>query len=401
MVKLATAATTSVGVGWSSDQEGYRAGCQAAQQARQALGVDRIDLAFLFASPRLTPDRLLKGIQETLGHVPLIGGTDAGEICPAGPLQRSAVLLLVTSEDMHFALGAAQQLSAAPRTAGYAMANQCARTEAKSQRRACLLLADGLTGAQQELILGVQDVLGYSFPLVGCLVGDDLLFRRTYQFFHEEVLSDSVVGVLIAGDVRLAVSARHGWTAVGQPHRVTRAAHNILYALDGAPAARVYEQYMGQEELVRMRGHLWSQAMIAYPLGMSVTGEEELLLRNVVHVGQDGSLTCAGDIHEGSFMWLMVGTRESAMDAARLAARHVRESLQHLAWALVFDSVARRRLFGRHADQELAAIRSELGAQTPLIGCYTYGEQAPLRAAVHRGRSYLHNETALVIGLGA
>jgi len=46
-------------------------------------------------------------------------------------------------------------------------------------------------------------------------------------------------------------------------------------------------------------------------------------------------------------------------------------------------------------------IQAALGAQVPLVGCYTYGEQAPLRSVIHVGRSYVHNGTALVIAVGA
>lgn len=319
---------------------------------------------------------------------------------PGQPLQRSVVLLLITSDTTQFVTGAAEGLSAAPYATGQTVATQCVQMAAHQRRQAFLMLSDGLTGANQELIRGVQSILGASFPIVGALTGDDLLFRHTSQYYRHRILHDSVVGLLITGQAHVGMRARHGWHPVGRPHRVTRADGNRLYELDGAPAARVYEEYLGSEEVRLMRGWLLSQATVAYPLGMSVEGEEELLLRNVVQLESDGSLVCAGDMWDGSTIRLMVGTREGAVEAARLAATQAREGMRHVDFALVFNSVARRQLFGRQAPEELAVIQHALGAHTPMIGCYTYGEQAPLRSAQHLGHSYFQNETALVVAVG-
>lgn len=308
--------------------------------------------------------------------------------------------MLISSESMQFAVSAAQRLGEDPYAAGQSAASQCVEAGRQERRRAFLMMADGITGASQESIRGAQAVLGGSFPIAGALMGDDLLFRQTYQYYNGRALTNSVVGVLISGAVRVGVSARHGWRPVGRPHRVTRAVGNTLHELDGQPAARVYEEYLGPEEVRRMRGWLLSQATVSYPLGMSVEGEEEFLLRNVVQITEDGALLCAGDVWEGAWIRLMVGTREGALAAARIAASQAREDLSQVAFGIVFDSVARRKLFGRRATEELDVIRTALGPQVPFVGCYTYGEQAPLRSIIHVGRSYFHNETALVVAVG-
>ena len=70
-------------------------------------------------------------------------------------------------------------------------------------------------------------------------------------------------------------------------------------------------------------------------------------------------------------------------------------------FALVFSSCSRSRLFGRHAGEEIAAIRMALGNNIPVIGFYDYGEQAPLSAAGFRGRSHFHNESLVVCAISA
>jgi len=48
----------------------------------------------------------------------------------------------------------------------------------------------------------------------------------------------------------------------------------------------------------------------------------------------------------------------------------------------------------------LEIIKEKLGKDTPIIGIYTYGEQAPLRAVNYQGRGYFHNQTIAILGIG-
>jgi len=60
---------------------------------------------------------------------------------------------------------------------------------------------------------------------------------------------------------------------------------------------------------------------------------------------------------------------------------------------MVFDSASRFTLLGRQASRELEIIKAVFGENTPLIGIYTYGEQAPLKSINYLGRSYFHNQS--------
>jgi hypothetical protein len=72
----------------------------------------------------------------------------------------------------------------------------------------------------------------------------------------------------------------------------------------------------------------------------------------------------------------MIGSKELALEAASRAAQAALRSLASVRFVLLFDSVARRMLLGSDAAREIQHIRKIVGLSTPLIGCYTYGEQA-------------------------
>ena len=116
----------------------------------------------------------------------------------------------------------------------------------------------------------------------------------------------------------------------------------------------------------------------------------------------DGSLSCSGEILEGSWLQLMIGSRELTLAAASRAAQSAIRLLDRIVCALVFVSVARRKLFGaQHAAMEIARIREVIGSSVPLAGCYTYGEQAPLKIASTGEQTATQTGSVLVVALGA
>lgn len=388
------------GAGWSNHSDAAEAGRAAAGAAVGGLADAPPHVVVAFASSKYDQTALLQGIRSVTREVPLIGGSDAGEITSEGPARRSVVVVALHAPQGSFGIGSAGALDRDQRLAGQTAARAALLRHGGTKRTAFLMVSDGVVGGGQDVIRGAQEVLGTSFPIVGGSAGDDLRFKCAYQYCNEQVLTRSVVGLLIGGALRVGIGVHHGWLPIGQPRTATKSLRHTLHELDGSPAARVYEDYFGSELVAATRGQLLARMTVSYPLGMAVEGEEELLLRNVLRIERDGSLVCAGEIPQGSLIRLMIGTKDSAVAAARKAAEEAAGALQHVACVILFDSVARQRLFGRDAGEELAAVRAVVGPTAPVVGCYTYGEQAPLRSTVQVGRTYWHNETLVVLALG-
>ncbi|MDP2941471.1 MAG: FIST C-terminal domain-containing protein, partial [Candidatus Omnitrophota bacterium] len=105
---------------------------------------------------------------------------------------------------------------------------------------------------------------------------------------------------------------------------------------------------------------------------------------------------------EGSSIRLMIGTKESCLAATREAALTAKNKLgaRKAKFVLVFDSISRYMLLGREAQKEVEIIRGVFEDATPIIGLYTYGEQAPLASLDYMGRAYFHNQTVAVLAVG-
>jgi len=198
------------------------------------------------------------------------------------------------------------------------------------------------------------------------------------------------------------VGVRHGWEPIGLPMKVTKAKGGKLIEINNRPALSIYEDYFGKkvEELIK---EPVARMAYTYPLGMSVEGSPELLIRDVVIADEKGVITCAAEIPEGSEIRLMLGDSEKAIQAAKEAAENALVQLKGAKpkAIFVFDCVARHKLLGARIGEEIAAIQNVLGKEVPLVGFYTYGEQAPLGGVLGpECFSVFHNETMALMVLG-
>ncbi|MBU1087759.1 MAG: FIST C-terminal domain-containing protein [Candidatus Omnitrophica bacterium] len=391
-----------VGVGKSKEIDSFAAGSLAAKNALSQLGSEHPNLVFVFASSRFDHQQLIRGIKSIISDCPLVGCTTAGEITSLGPDKKSVVVMVIESNTLYAAVGLGKNLSKDSRRAGQEAAHDTlVKTRQGLTRHAFMMLSDGLKGNGVDIIRGVQEVLGTSFPIVGGSAADDFLFSNTFQYYDENVYQDSVCGILFSGDISIGIGARHGWYPLGKPRIVTAAEHNIIKKLDGKPAARIYEDYFGKR-VADLQNEPMARMSVMYPLGMSIPEEEECIIRNAMKVDAEGSLVCAGEVPKGSEIRVMMGSKETALKAAQKAAEIALGALRKKKASLVFvfDSVSRERLFGLKSKEEIEVVQKIFGPQTPIVGFYTYGEQAPLGATINLGQTFFHNETIVVFAIG-
>lgn len=399
----------TVSTGWSAHPDALTAGETAGQMAVQRMKGHRPRCAVVLASSWFDQASLLKGLRRALPDVALVGGSTAGEILPDGPTSHHCVVLAIGDEELAVSTGLGEAADRDPRLAGHEAALQALRGFSGRTRSGLLLFGDGLLTGYTEVIRGIHEVLGTHSLVTGGLMADDLRFTQTYQYHNDHVVSRSVVGLLIGGSCAIGVGLEHGFAPISRTLRATSARGNLLRELDGAPAAQVYEEYVGRDLMETARQAQpaggaqagLTRQLLAYPLGVQLESSEAFLLRCVQRVEPDGGLLCAGEIPEGSTVRLMIGNKELALEAASRAAEQALRPLSKVQCVLVFDSVSRRKLLGFDAAQDIHRIRKIVGLATPLVGCYTYGEHAPLQGAVPHGQSAVQTGGVLVLAVGS
>ena len=396
-----------VGVSFSRQRDPYDAGYEACKIAMEKGEVLNPDLVVAFSSVSFEQAEVVRGIREASGGAPLVGCSDAGEITNDGPHQHGVAVMAISSDQIKFHTGLGKDIKKGAREAGQAVAKEVQqKAQGSDPLRAFLMLPDVLTGNGAEIVRGVLDVLGEHFPVVGGAAGDDFVFEKTYEYCDDAVISGAVAGVGLAGKFSMGAGVRHGWVPIGNPMKVTKAEGSVVQELDGRPAISIYEDYFG-EKASDLRKEPLARMAITYPLGIKLPGLDEYLIRDPITVDEKGAITCAAEIPEGSEIRLMIGSREKAVEAAKDAAAKLMGDFEKQGtspkFVLMFNCIAREKLFGARAKEEIDAVMEIIGKDVPLLGFYTYGEQAPIGGELfdtEKISSRFYNETVVMFAIG-
>ncbi|MCS7132009.1 MAG: FIST C-terminal domain-containing protein [Hadesarchaea archaeon] len=383
----------STGVGASQLKDSFAAGKEAASQAIKATAGRPVGLCLVFSSSKYNPKRLLEGVKSVLGPVPIAGCTTAGEITPAGPLEGSVAVMVISADVARAGIGLGKGVRKKPKEAGREAISSAIRDlgyptlcltapslEAKLPGYVpffVLMFPDGLSGKEEDIIEGMREALGGYFPIVGGSAGDDLKLKRTYQFCTEGAFTDAVVCALVATNNPVGFGSKHGWRPLDRLALVTKSSGRVVKELNHRPAAEVYAEMLKVSlEDLQKEVLAWRKGL-SNPLGMpDLLGE--IWLRHPQALLKDGSISFFSKVPEGVALRLMYGRKEDLVKAARDAALEAMEGCgkpREVEAAIVFNCVARYKFLGQEgAREELRELKRVLG-DAPLVGFYTYGEQ--------------------------
>ncbi len=392
----------NISLGFSENKDHIQAANEAVSQAIVGLGKNRGDVAIIFTTIEFAHPLVLKIANNLLGGIPILGCSSLGIITNKGIFKHGFAILIINLNQQTFLNVASVKdvNKKTPIAAGRELGEKLLYGCKDVRRSLSLIFSDGLISDGTSLINGLQENLGRSFPLIGASASDNLAFTKTFQYFNKDVLTDSCCGLLFGGKINFGFGIKHGWKALGKIRYVTKAEGNIIKEINGEPAVKLYEDYFAKDVLELAKE--LRRISIFYPIGIYLQGEKEYLLRNILSIKDDGSLVTQGDIPQNSQIRLMIGTKDSCLAAAAASCIEAKRNLgaQKTKFVMVFDAASRFTLLGRQCTKELEIIKAAFGENTPLIGIYTYGEQAPLKSINYLGRAYFHNQSINVLALG-
>lgn len=171
---------------------------------------------------------------------------------------------------------------------------------------------------------------------------------------------------------------------LGRKLKVTKAIKNRIYEIEGMSAVDTYAKYFGYELANRL-----PQIGIEFPLIFEKDGVS--VGRAVLFKHNDGSLTFAGNIPEGTEVRFGVGNIERILQNSNYHISQMMEDLKYESEAVfIYSCMARRRFMNENIIDELE-ILSNLGS---VSGFFTYGE-------FFHGRDHnqLLNETMTLLAL--
>lgn len=367
--------TTQIGIGLELHRDGAACGRQAARAALAALRGGQVSLALLFTS-HPQPDRVLKGVNEALGNVLLVGATSAGEYTHQGYVEGGAAVMLIGSQDIRFHLLAHRHRQMGGGKLLGRLHGLSDHGLGSPYRHRTLMLfpddrsmnLDGVVDRAMTETALLYDILGGPGPTISEPP------RRPAVFYNRRLIRSGLVGAEVLAQEPLGLALANGWTPISGPYRVTRTDERRVVEIDGRPAREVYEDFLNAQ---REGIGLAADVLLRYPIGVCTEGDCKVSV--VTGCDAAGTLQTASPPPVGSLIHIL-GTRPDAMlTAVRRALGQAFETLgqKEAAGLLFIDCLSTAMVLGEVAQQQREVVRQMLG-DVPFLGFRSHGVLARL-----------------------
>ncbi|GAA2623376.1 FIST signal transduction protein [Paractinoplanes durhamensis] len=364
------------GVGSSVLPDPARAGAQACHAALEGRPAS---LLIVFASPsHATPEMAAAVHAAAGGDVLMIGCSTSGEYTPDGRI--AGVVVNALGGPGFTASVRAVPYESMDLYAAGATAAGCL-DDIDAEHRAVLLLGDGRSTDQQEMVRGAYSVAGAQVPLIGGCAGDDMTQTGTWHFFSSgtdvQVLPNAVLGAALGSASPLGIGVAHGWHRSGEPMSVTRSEGGKIYELDGEPALDVYARHTGCPPETVADPAAFLQFAAVRPLGLARrTGED---IRIIFAADPDErSISGLADTPEGGLVWFMESDPEALCNAAATAGSAAVAAVGDAdpLGVLVFDCCVRLLALGPDGTDLAGGRLGDALKPIPYGGFFSNGEIA-------------------------
>lgn len=345
-------------------------------------------VALAFGDPEVDISGALEEFRAAVPEAVLLACSTAGQILGQRVDPAPLVLAVTTFDAARVVSAFVYENGAGSRDLGARLGAELLSDAGEAAICGVMVFGGGLETNGSALVEGLTAALPDQTPISGGLAGDGPRFRKTWVYCDGRSGEDCVAGFAVVGDsVVFQHGSQGGWDGFGPQRTITRSEGNVLFELDGQPALGLYKQYLG-DRATDLPG-----SALLFPLTVTSPDGHTNVVRTILRVDEQAqSMTFAGDVPQGWRARLMWTTVESLMEGASEAAEHAAQDGVGLAIAV--SCVGRRLVLGHRTDEEVECVVDVVGAETPLVGFYSYGEISPVQ-----GWCQLHNQTMTVTTL--
>ncbi len=382
---------------------GLAASIEAISNIRQ----NRISVVLVYASVHYDLDEVLKGIRSTVGDVPLLGTTTAGEIC-GGIHQHSVTVVVIASPflSVRAAVGNAvsndwrKALSQAldnPAISYLVQGNQNAGLDLASNGKSlfAMMFYPGNTKAASSMGFELLETFKLAslgrIPVFGGAAADDWRMERNSVLFGDQVHHDSVLVALFETQLEMGISLSHGFIPTGHPMIVSAIEGHEIISLNQAPAANVIANSVGmrRDYLEGLHVTLTSGHTLGSPDPMG-----QYSVNVATYFTPRGGIRMTQPVSVGMELSLLghnaANTVLASEDAFRKAI--IRAGTNSPALTLVNYCALRPRIIGEAMVQTEIENLIKIADTAPTAGFFSFGEDAVADDGVSR-----HNNGAVAI----
>lgn len=245
-----------------------------------------------------------------------------------------------------------------------------------------ITFTDGAKTNGEEFLNGISSI-NKKVIVSGGMAGDNAHFTQTFISCQNKILTSGAVGVSLNSKVLKVCNAYNfNWSPIGIEHTIDEVKGNRVYKISGLTPLDFYEKYLGEYVARSLPA-----TGIEFPLIVQKNGIP--LARAVISKHEDGSLSFAGNLHQGDVVKLGFGNVELIMNNP-LKSLFDRCCIKDTETFFIYACMARRRYMPDLIDIEIKPF-SKIA---PTAGFFTYGEFYH-----NSGNNELLNQTLTILAL--
>jgi hypothetical protein len=246
----------------------------------------------------------------------------------------------------------------------------------------------------EELLRGIEDIIGKDVNVFGAMAGDDFTFVDQFVFTNGKMGNRSVVVLAIDEDkIEMKGNAICGWKAMGIEKTVTKSVGNVVYTIDDIPALDITAKYGGLEAK-KENSNLLTEIATLCPLQLQRPNGKTVMRPGLFVNWEDRSFICSGSVPQGSKVKFSLPPDFDAIEKVIEGSRQLKENIIPDPDALIYFTCAGRLLtFGPLMSKEVGALKEIW--DVPMVGMFSNAE---LGRAIG-GYLEMHNLTSCVVAL--
>ena len=347
-------------------------------------------LAVCFISK--TQDR--KAITQLLDskNIAVFGCTTNGEFIDEEPEKDSAAILLLDMKKDHFQIYFEEYPEKNYREVSRAIAKKASE---KFSIPAFLIGTSHSAADGEEILKGIEDIVGKHVNAYGGAAGDDYAFAETFVFTNGRDSSNAMVCIAVdETKVEIKGIATCGWKAVGTEKLVTKSEGNHVYTVDNTPVLDITAKYGGLENVNPENTNLMVEIAANFPLQLQREKGDPIMRPGLVVDWSDRSFYTSGSVPQGSKVRFSLPPDWDVMEKVVKGVENLKETEMPEADALVVFSCAGRILsLGPLMSKELEGVKNVWNV--PMAGMFSNAELGRATG----GNLEMHNLTTCCIAL--
>jgi len=383
----------AVGYGWSVKNDEVEAIDQAVSMAKKGLAGKEPEFALLFSNAAYNSEKIIKEAKRLLPDTQIYGGTSMfGVLTREGFHQgekASLAIMLVSSPKIDFGVGGANVDDfPSAEEAGKEAILSAIKNAGKEGELPQLVLMTGSVGNEEEIISGIEEVIGKEIPIIGGSSADNDLTGKWKQFANDKVYSNGVALTAIFTDLKIGWAYEAGYFRTRNRGTITRAEGRTIYEIDNRPAAEVYNEWTGGiiNDKLKTGGPVLVETTF-YPLAKIIKekhGESHYLSILPLSVNlPEKSLTVFANVKKGEEILLMRGNWELLLNRVQtipLKALTSKRITKGEGYFGIYTYCAGAMLAIPEEERpKMPFLINEVLGDIPFIGTFTFGEEGFLR----------------------